>query len=53
MSMAAMVADMRNRFLVAVVFAIPIVLWSPIGRDVFGFDAADAVRARTTCGSSA
>jgi Cu2+-exporting ATPase len=38
-SMAAMVADMRNRFLVAALFSIPIVLWSPIGRDVFGFDA--------------
>jgi Cu2+-exporting ATPase len=38
MSMAAMAADMRNRFVVAVLFSIPIVLWSPIGRDVFGFD---------------
>ncbi|MFS8097416.1 heavy metal translocating P-type ATPase [Lentzea alba] len=36
MSMAAMVADMRNRFLVALLFSIPIVLWSPIGTDVFG-----------------
>lgn len=40
MSMDAMVADMRNRFLVAVLFAIPIVLWSPIGSEVFGFSAA-------------
>ena len=40
MSMDAMVADMRNRFIVAVVFAIPIVLWSPIGSDVIGFSAA-------------
>src|SRR5262245_39834458 len=32
MSMDAMVADMRRRFLVAAVFSIPIVLWSPIGR---------------------
>jgi len=39
MSMDAMVADMRNRFLVAVVFSIPILLWSPIGRDVLGFTA--------------
>jgi P-type Cu2+ transporter len=39
MSMAEMVADMRNRFLVASLFSIPIVLWSPIGRDVIGFDA--------------
>ncbi|MBX5475218.1 MAG: copper-translocating P-type ATPase, partial [Thermoleophilia bacterium] len=36
MSMAAMVADMRNRFLVALAFAIPIALWSPIGRSLFG-----------------
>jgi Cu2+-exporting ATPase len=39
MSMAEMAADMRNRFLVAALFSIPIVLWSPIGRDVIGFDA--------------
>ncbi|WP_319164725.1 heavy metal translocating P-type ATPase [Streptomyces sp. ME08-AFT2] len=38
MSMAAMVADMRNRFLVALLFSIPIVIWSPIGEDVFGLD---------------
>jgi Cu2+-exporting ATPase len=35
MSMAAMVADMRNRFLVALVFAIPIALWSPVGESLF------------------
>jgi Cu2+-exporting ATPase len=40
MSMAEMVRDMRNRFFVAVAFSIPIVLWSPIGRDVFGADVA-------------
>ncbi|MGQ0803285.1 MAG: heavy metal translocating P-type ATPase [Actinomycetota bacterium] len=40
MSMDAMVADMRNRFLVAALFSIPIVLWSPIGRDVIGFELA-------------
>jgi Cu2+-exporting ATPase len=38
MSMDDMVRDMRNRFLVAALFSIPIVLWSPIGSDVFGFD---------------
>ncbi|MGH9012443.1 MAG: heavy metal translocating P-type ATPase [Acidimicrobiia bacterium] len=38
MSMDAMVADMRNRFLVAALFSIPILLWSPIGRDVLGFE---------------
>ncbi|MDP9299573.1 MAG: heavy-metal-associated domain-containing protein, partial [Actinomycetota bacterium] len=31
MSMDAMVRDMRNRFLVAALLSIPIVLWSPIG----------------------
>ncbi len=39
MSMADMVADMRNRFLVAAVLSVPVLLWSPIGRDVIGFDA--------------
>ncbi|MFI7173377.1 heavy metal translocating P-type ATPase [Streptomyces spororaveus] len=38
-SMAAMVADMRNRFLVAVAFSVPIVVWSPIGEEVFGWHA--------------
>jgi P-type Cu2+ transporter len=38
--MEAMVADMRNRFLVAALFSIPIVLWSPIGREVLGFEVA-------------
>src|SRR5207342_3036553 len=38
MSMAAMVADMRNRFLVAAVLSIPVLLWSPIGREVLGFE---------------
>ena len=37
MSMDAMVRDMRNRFLVAAVLSVPIVLWSPIGRQVLGF----------------
>ncbi len=36
MSMAAMVRDMRNRFLVAALFAIPIALWSPLGESLFG-----------------
>jgi P-type Cu2+ transporter len=38
MSMEAMIADMRNRFLVAAIFSIPILLWSPIGREVLGFN---------------
>jgi P-type Cu2+ transporter len=40
MSMAAMVADMRNRFLVAAVLSVPVLLWSPIGREVLGFGVA-------------
>ncbi len=39
-SMAGMVADMRNRFMVAAIFSVPILLWSSIGRDVFGFEVA-------------
>lgn len=37
MSMASMIRDMRNRFLVAAILSVPIILWSPIGREVFGF----------------
>ena len=37
MSMDAMVKDMRNRFLVAAIISIPIVLWSSIGRTVLHF----------------
>ena len=40
MSMEAMVRDMRNRFVVAAALSAPILLWSPIGRDVLGFKAA-------------
>lgn len=40
MSMNAMVRDMRDRFIVAALLSIPILLWSSIGRDVFGFAAA-------------
>src|ERR671913_801396 len=40
MSMEAMVADMRNRFLVAAIFSVPILFWSPIGREVLGFELA-------------
>jgi P-type Cu2+ transporter len=37
MSMDGMVRDMRNRFLVAAVFSVPIALWSPVGRDGLNF----------------
>jgi Cu2+-exporting ATPase len=40
MSMAAMVVDMRRRFVLAAVFSVPILLWSAIGRDVLGFSVA-------------
>ena len=36
MSMDAMERDMRNRFLVALVFTVPIVIWSPVGETLFG-----------------
>jgi Cu2+-exporting ATPase len=36
MSMDAMVRDMRNRFLVALAFTIPIVLWSMVGTELLG-----------------
>lgn len=38
MSMASMVADMRNRFLVAGVFSVLVLVWSPIGTDVLGLN---------------
>ena len=38
MSMAAMIRDMRNRFIVAVALSIPVLLWSQIGRKVLGFE---------------
>ena len=37
MSMDAMVRDMRNRFLVAAILSVPILLWSAIGRQVLHF----------------
>ncbi len=37
MSMADMVRDMRNRFLTAAILSVPITLYSPMGRDMFGF----------------
>jgi P-type Cu2+ transporter len=40
MAMDDMVRDMRNRFMVAALLSIPILLWSPIGREVIGFNVA-------------
>ena len=40
MSMDDMTRDMRNRFLVAALLSIPILLYSPIGREVLGFEVA-------------
>src|SRR4030081_536185 len=37
MSMDVMLQDMRNRFLVAVVLSVPILLWSSIGRQLLHF----------------
>ncbi|MFB8275531.1 copper-translocating P-type ATPase [Nocardia colli] len=36
MSMEDMAADMRNRFVVAAVFAVLVMLWSPMATDMFG-----------------
>ena len=46
MSMEAMANEMRNRFLVAAVLSVPIVLWSSIGRQVlhFGVPAPSGLR---------
>jgi P-type Cu2+ transporter len=38
MSIDAMAKDMRNRFLVAAVLSVPILLWSSIGRQVLHFN---------------
>jgi P-type Cu2+ transporter len=40
MSMESMVRDMRDRFLIAAVLSVPILLWSRIGREVLGFTVA-------------
>ncbi len=40
MSMEDMVADMRNRFWVALIFSIPVVLYSTLGRDVLNYGLA-------------
>jgi Cu2+-exporting ATPase len=37
MSADGMARDMRNRFLVAAILSVPILLWSPIGRQVLHF----------------
>src|SRR3546814_13048941 len=37
-SMEDMVADMRRRFLVAALFSVPILIWSPTGLDVIGVE---------------
>jgi len=40
MSMASMARDMRNRFLVALIFTVPTVLWSTVGTQLLGSDLA-------------
>jgi P-type Cu2+ transporter len=40
MSIAGMVADMRNRFLVSLIFTIPIVVWSGVGSGLIGSELA-------------
>ncbi|WTZ50151.1 heavy metal translocating P-type ATPase [Nocardia sp. NBC_01388] len=38
MSMDEMAKDMRNRFLVALVFSLLVMFWSPMAKDMFGLD---------------
>ncbi len=38
MSMADMATDMRNRFLVALVFSVLVMFWSPMATEMFGLD---------------
>ncbi|MFB7724765.1 heavy metal translocating P-type ATPase [Nocardia sp. NPDC056100] len=38
MSMDDMARDMRNRFLVALVFSLLVMFWSPMAKDMFGLD---------------
>jgi Cu2+-exporting ATPase len=40
MSMEAMVREMRNRFVVALIFTVPIVLWSMVGTKLLGSELA-------------
>jgi len=40
MSMDAMVRDMRNRFLLALILSIPVFLYSPLATEVFGIELA-------------
>jgi P-type Cu2+ transporter len=40
MSMDAMARDMRNRFVVALAFTIPVVLWSNVGKNLVGSELA-------------
>jgi Cu2+-exporting ATPase len=40
MSMEAIVREMRNRFLVALIFTAPIVLWSTVGTQLLGSELA-------------
>ncbi|MGH2554619.1 MAG: heavy metal translocating P-type ATPase [Actinomycetota bacterium] len=47
MSLDSMVKDMRRRFYVAILFSIPIFLYSPIAVDVFGLKLTAPFRIRT------
>jgi Cu2+-exporting ATPase len=47
MSMGEMVGDMRRRFLVALIFSVPIFVYSPIAAEVFGLRPAAPFGIRT------
>ena len=52
MSMQAMARDMRNRFLVAAVLAVPIAIWSPLGPTRWAWTGARRSTCASTSGSS-
>ncbi len=50
-SMDHMARDLRNRFIVALLFTVPILLWSSIGKSLFGHYLATPLGSTATCGS--
>jgi P-type Cu2+ transporter len=50
MSMEAMVRDMRNRFVVALIFTVPIVLWSTVGTKLLAASLRRRLGSTAMCG---
>jgi P-type Cu2+ transporter len=51
MSLDAIARDMRNRFVVALAFTIPVVLWSNVGKNLLGSELAPRSGSTSTSGS--